>query len=185
MIYLGFGLAFFFLVLYIVSTYQLDNMIAAFKVYEKEVDKLVKGVNASYKQAELLGSVKERFKIFSKLTESQRALLGQVDQPSINASHSRFKNSVIRDLKQIEEDKKEVLQSILDDGIDVHISIMDTDGEITKVLISEFLSEQFQSSENTESNIPQKVERNLRLVEQPLELVKEENIDDTNGSEIH
>ena len=170
---------------YIVAINRISKMIIIFNLYEKEVNKLVKGINSSYKQAELLGSVKERFKQFQELTGDQQSLLGQVDRPSAGAAHSKYKNSIIGELKFLEEKKKEILKSVLDDGFDVEITMLDMKGAKSKMKISEFLNEQSISSENTESNNPQEAGKILRLVKQPLRLVKEEKSDDTNGTIIH
>lgn len=172
--------------MFIYETHHAHKLIIAFKTYEKEVDKLVQGINTSHKRAELLGSVKERFKEFRKLTDTQKDLLGQINQPSANASHSKFKNTIVRELKDIEEKKKEILESILNDGIDVHISMIDMNGETSKILISKFLKEHSSSSEKTESNIPHKVKGNLRLIKSPsLRLVKGENKDESSSPKVH
>ena len=170
---------------YITSLIRIQGMLNAFLKYEKEVDRLVVDINKSYKQAELIGSVKERFNQFHALSADQLDLLGQADRPSANASHSKFKNSIVRELKYLEEKKKAILKSVLDDGIDIEIVMYNQNGVQTKMKISEFLNEHPPSSEKTESNNPQKSKRNLRLVKQPLRLVKEEKSDDTNGTTIH
>jgi len=163
---------------YILTMRNVYRLRASFAAYEKAVADIVGNVKASHKQAELLGSVKERFKNFQAIAAEQHELISQVDRPSASASHSKYKNKIVGELKALEEKKREILKTILDDGVDVHISMMDSNGQLTKILISELLNGDIPSPENTESNNPPKVVRKLQLV-------KEENNDESSGSKVH
>lgn len=163
------------------AEYRVYAVVQAFKHYEKEVNKAFNTINSSFKQAELLGSVKERFKQFQKLTEEQQALVGQVDRPSASAAHSKFKNSVIKEIKDIEEKKREILKNILDDGIDVHITMIDGDGKSSKMKISEILANHpFEGSAPDQKTDPRSPGDNVRK----LQLVKEKD-DEPDNPEIH
>lgn len=163
------------------AEYKVERVMLAFKHYEKQVDKTFDSINKSLKQAELLGSVKERFKQFRKLTETQQDLINQVYTPSKSAAHSKFKNVLTKEIKDIENRKKDILKTILDDGIDVHMTVMDPEGKTSKMKISEILADrtpQVQKLDSkTDSKSPSNSVTKLRLVK--------ENKDDPSNPEIH
>ena len=163
---------------YIFTIRKVHKLRILFAAYEKAIENTVNNITASHKQAELLGSVKERFKRFQAIAEEQHNLIGQVDRPSASAAHSKHKNKIVGELKALEEKKREILKTILDDGVDVHISMMGSDGQLTKILISELLNGDIPSPDETESNNPPKVVRKLQLV-------KEENNNESSSPKVH
>lgn len=128
----------------------------------------------SLKQAELIGSIKQRFKEFDRLTKDQQNLFKSADAPSRSASHSKFKNSVFSEIKQIEEKKRDILKSILEDGFDAPVQMVDGDGTMTRMRISEVLAK----DSKTDPIPSQKPERKLRLV-------KGEKDDQSSGKPLH
>jgi hypothetical protein len=178
MVYVLGIIATYMVINYIVTMRNVYKLRTSFIAYEKAVTDIVSNVKASHQQAELLGSVKERFKHFQVIAAEQHDLISQVDRPSASAAHSKHKNKIVGELRALEEQKREILKTILNDGVDVHISMMDSDGTLTKILISELLNGDIPSPEKTESNNPPKVVRKLQLV-------KEENNDESSGSETN
>jgi hypothetical protein len=79
-------------------------------------------------KAELLGSLKYRFKVIDGFTKEQLDLITHAERPSASAAHSKHKNQIISRLKELEGRKAEVMQSILDDGLDPVITMQTPEG---------------------------------------------------------
>ena len=103
---------------------------------DKEMEQMLLRVRG---QAKIEQSAKQRFKEISTLTNEQVTIMGQLDQPSKGASHSKWKRDAINRLKEIEQEKKDILQSLLNDNIDPLVTVY-IDGEYKKIKISELLS---------------------------------------------
>ena len=84
-------------------------------------------------------SIKERLIKAQEITQQQLELRAQTDMPSKNAMHSRYKNGLIGEIKKLEEDKRTVLESILKDGYDPIITVVDESGGQKNISLSEFL----------------------------------------------
>jgi len=81
-----------------------------------------------------------RLKKAQAITEQQLDIRAATDQPSKNALHSRYKNGLISDIKKLEEEKLAILQSILDDGFDPTISVIDEAGQRQELPLSHFVN---------------------------------------------
>lgn len=130
----------------------------------KEDAAIVNALAESLQQAELIGSIKQRFKQFQQLTEAQQELFRQADIPSAGSSHSKFKNSVISEIRSLEEKKRDILKTILADGIDAPVRMIDGDGTMTSMRISEVLAKDFDKDTKTDPIPDRKPVRNLRLI---------------------
>jgi hypothetical protein len=84
-------------------------------------------------------SIKERLNEAQQLTEKQFELLGALDQPSKNALHSKYKNNISHEVRQLEEDKVKILRSIILDGYDPEITILNEKSEKMRIKLSEYL----------------------------------------------
>lgn len=87
--------------------------------------------------------IKEAFQLLEDvnvITQRQMDIMASIDGPSKGAAFSRWRNGVIQELKQLEEDKMAKLQSILDMGLDPRIKVV-VDGVETKRKLSEVMSE--------------------------------------------
>lgn len=86
----------------------------------------------------LAASVTERLSQVQKMTQAQFALLAQIDEPSKNALHSKYKNNLSSEIKQIEEEKASILKSILKDGYDPTITF-ESGGKKEQMKLSAYL----------------------------------------------
>lgn len=95
------------------------------------------------KKTELDGlkSINERLSKVKELTEQQLNLQSGAEGPQKNALHGRYKNGLGQEIEFLEEQKVEILKSIVKDGFDPEISTMGHDGVITKGKLSAFLTE--------------------------------------------
>lgn len=123
---------------------------------EKETEKLK--VN--------MKSVTDRLNQAQAITNQQLELLGQIDQPSKNALHSRYKNELNAEVRKLEEDKLMILNSILKDGYDPTLTIRTPQGTQEKLKLSAYLAnngvldkipEENKDSDNKDPNGPRKV----------------------------
>lgn len=99
-----------------------------------EMNKGFAGPNTTYE------SIIARLKQVQVITDQQLAIQGARDQPSKNALHSRYKNDLIQDIKKLEEEKMAILQSILDDGFDPLMNILDENGQKQELPLSHFVN---------------------------------------------
>jgi hypothetical protein len=86
-------------------------------------------------------SVSSRMKKVKEITNEQLDLYSQVSGPQKNALHGRYKNGLNGRIKELEEEKSSILKSILTDGFDPEITVMDGAGVVTTVKLSEFMAE--------------------------------------------
>jgi len=95
-----------------------------------------KAVRDAIKDIELIGSIKYRFTKVSEITDRQMQLISSTERPSASAAHSRHKNSIVGELKALEQEKIEIFKSILADGVDPQLSIV-IDGQQQNIKMSE------------------------------------------------
>ena len=85
--------------------------------------------HSAFKDLEELKNVKGmagfRYEKVKELTQKQYDLIGQLDNPSKNATHSRWKNDVILDVQNLEKEKMDIFKLILADGIDPYVTTPD------------------------------------------------------------
>jgi hypothetical protein len=84
-------------------------------------------------------SIIVRLKQAQALTEQQMNLRDATDQPSKNSLHSRYKNGLVGEIKKLEEEKVAILQSILNDGFDPVITVINDMGEREEYPLSHFV----------------------------------------------
>ena len=138
------------------------------KEFRREIEELIK-------DAEKLGSVKYRFKLVEEITNEQTGLIKSIDRPSASAAHSRHKNGVISRLKELEDKKADIFRSILDDGLDPMITIVDPQtGAPQKLKMSEALA----MRENMNQKLPKTESIFSRRNVTHLRVVKDEENND-------
>ncbi len=76
------------------------------------------------------------------IVQEQAALVGQLDSPSKSASHSKHKNSIVRQIKQLEEEKVKLLREVLDSGFDPDVTVIDEKREKQSMKLSTYLEKQ-------------------------------------------
>jgi hypothetical protein len=85
-------------------------------------------------------SVLERLKKAGECTQEQNAIAAQHSMPSSNALHSKYKNQLASRFKQLEEEKLEILRSIVTDGFDPMVMCFNNSTQQNEeILLSEFL----------------------------------------------
>jgi len=84
--------------------------------------------------------VKSKLERAAKIAEQQQLMMAQIDMPSKNALHSRWKNDLIHNVKELEKDKIAILRSILtEDGFDPTIITNDETGQKRELLLSQLI----------------------------------------------
>jgi hypothetical protein len=105
-------------------------------------------------------SIIERLRAASEIAQQQLDLRDAAQQPSKNATHSRYKNGLISELQELEQQKVAILQSILNDGFDPKITVLNSAGEREEMPLSEFLQvESAKSAEASPKEAPKQVGR--------------------------
>lgn len=87
-------------------------------------------------------SVQERMNQVKDLTRDQIDMQMKMELPQKNSLDGKYKNGLSRQIKEIEEEKKSILQSILDDGYDPEISTLNADSKIETMKLSEFMQKE-------------------------------------------
>jgi len=85
-------------------------------------------------------SVGDRMKRVKEIATEQLDLLQQADGPQKNGLDGKYKNGLNRQIKQLDEEKNQLLVSILEDGHDPELTTMDSSGVVTKMLLSEYMA---------------------------------------------
>jgi hypothetical protein len=92
------------------------------------------------------GSVIKKSKVYKKLSqvkdiiEKQNSLNAQISMPQKNSLDGKYKNTLISEIKLLEEEKLKLLKSILDDGYDPTISTLDSSGVVSNIKLSDLIS---------------------------------------------
>lgn len=128
----------------LIGAYLMQHyLIKVFNSKAKEINvELEKAKDALIKQAgnlELIGSIKYRAKKAVEIFQLQQDLLGSLDQPSKNATYSRNKNTILSQIKELEEQKMDIYRSILADGVDSDMTVMTSTGEKKTMKLSEVI----------------------------------------------
>ena len=85
-------------------------------------------------------SISDRMKRVKEITNEQLELAQQADGPQKNGLDGKYKNSLTRQIKLLDEEKNNVLISILEDGHDPELTTMDSSGVVTKMKLSEYMA---------------------------------------------
>lgn len=85
-------------------------------------------------------TVSDRLKKVKELTNQQLNLQSQAEIPQKNGLDGRYKNGLIKEVKRLEEEKTEILKSIITDGFDPSITTLDESGEVKQMKLSEFMA---------------------------------------------
>jgi hypothetical protein len=85
-------------------------------------------------------SFKDRMDKVKEITMQQLDLRSQIEGPQKNGLHGRHKNGLISEIKRLEEEKIEVLKSILNDNLDPEVSILDENNQTKTMKLSEYMN---------------------------------------------
>lgn len=123
------------------SSLAVPLMIWAYRINKKHKKQTIDKIQEMQKMADAQKSVTNRIKQVQEITSEQNDLIAQVQHPSMNAVHSKHKNGIKDRLKKLEEEKVEILQSIIKEGHDPVVAVIDpVSGEMVDRKLSEFLA---------------------------------------------
>lgn len=125
---LGFG------VFALYGSYQVDQL----KKRREDLYRQVKE-KAAEMEAKTL-SIKERLQKASEIASAQADLRAQAELPSKNATHSRHKNGIISEISNLEQQKIDILKTILAEGYDPAITVVHDGGTKQEVALSEYVA---------------------------------------------
>lgn len=131
---------------------------------------------------QLLGSFRVYMEQIQELNDQQSTLIASLDQPSKNASHSKYKNTIVREIDHIEQKKIQIFNKVLKAGYDPKISIKRRGGAEETMTISQYVldMEKNRAKLNPHKSTPTD-SKNIR--DKHLRLVKEK-IDDTHPEQV-
>jgi predicted RND superfamily exporter protein len=84
-------------------------------------------------------TVNERLTRVKEIVNEQFDLQSQAEGPQKNAMDGKYKNSIVRTVKSLEEEKHTILKSIISDGFDPKVTVLGPDGVVTEMKLSEFM----------------------------------------------
>lgn len=141
MFVLGFAVALVSILFYGFSTLK-SSEVAKAKV--KKTESLLQQIIEKTKSIKPLDpSVKARLEESFDITEKQLSILGMLDMPQSGPLHGKHKNLLVHELKALETKKMELLKSIVEEGHNPKLVIINSDsGERESVFLSDFLNKQ-------------------------------------------
>ena len=116
----------------------------------------------------------------NKIMETQLSLWAQIDGPNRGASHARWKSDIISEINNLESDKIDSFRDILEDGVDLKVSVIDTNGKKIEKKMSELVSD-FDANKSHKVPSPPIKEndsnKKLRTIKPKLSLIKDNTND--------
>jgi hypothetical protein len=109
------------------------------KSLSKKLENKLESVKKATKQIE---SVSERMKKVKEITNEQLGMQARATMPQKNGLDGKYKNGLISEIKRLEQEKHEILKSILKDGFDLEITTIDETGVVTSMKLSQFMADQ-------------------------------------------
>lgn len=85
-------------------------------------------------------SISDRMKRVKEISTEQLELAMRADGPQKNSLDGKYKNSMIGRLKALEEEKNDLLRSIIADGHDPELTTMNESGVVEKMKLSEYMA---------------------------------------------
>lgn len=125
---------------------------------------------------------KEYFNEINEITKEQMTIYGSLQGPSASASHSKYRNDIIAQFKELERKKREIMQKLVDQGVDPMIHTMDGAGNLNEIRMSELLktdTDIFGTTTPTDQKTPRKKQGNV------ISLFNEENDDEPSDPTLH
>lgn len=106
----------------------------------KKINAKVKLSTSAREKDATYQSIKDRLTKAQEMTQRQFDILAAMDAPSKNSLHSRYKNQLSQEVRELETEKSSILRSIINDGFDPEITILNEKGQKEKLKLSEYLS---------------------------------------------
>jgi hypothetical protein len=129
---LGFGMGFGAFVAY--GAYQMGKL-------KKKKDELLEEVKRRAADLEAKSSsIRDRLAQASALAQTQADLRSQAEMPSKNSTHSKHKNGLISEIQSLEQQKLDILRTILAEGFNPLITVVHDGGTKQEVSLSEYVA---------------------------------------------
>lgn len=103
----------------------------------KSLQKKKEELKERVKKAE---SIESRMKRVKEITNEQVELAQRADGPQKNSLDGKYKNGIIREMKRLDEEKNNILKSILTDGHDPELTTIDEAGVVSRMKLSEYMA---------------------------------------------
>ena len=86
-------------------------------------------------------SIKDRLFRASDIAKAQMIIRSQMELPSKNATHSRYKNGLVSELQDLELKKLDLLKTVLAEGFDPTITVINEAGAQQEIPLSAYVNE--------------------------------------------
>lgn len=86
-------------------------------------------------------SIKDRLFQASELAQTQMTIRAMIEEPSKGALHSKYKNELVYEMRDIEQKKIDILQTIIADGYDPIITVTNDSGTKSEIPLSAYIKE--------------------------------------------
>ena len=143
-----------------------------------DIGVLIIGKKSLDKWAAYKKSVSDRLVKVKELTDYQLDMQSATSGPQKNALDGKYKNSLNATIKKVEEEKTELLKSILNDGYDPEVMTQGPNG-IEKMKLSALMARQ-----GHDLNPKSKVE-NIAKPKNPFTVIKGGKSDNGDGQTFH
>jgi len=89
-------------------------------------------------------SIKERLVKASQISQTQTDLRNQAEMPSKNGLHSKYKNGLVAEISELEQEKINILKTIIVDGFNPIITVIQDGGTKEEVPLSDYIASEQQ-----------------------------------------
>lgn len=137
-----------------------------------------------YEQMDSIEGISEKFTRLTEIAKEQLDLYGAAQSPSKSASHSKYKNEIIRKIKALDEEKYSIMSEILKKGVDPMVTTIDEKGKASKIKMSKVL-EQNNKSKAQSKKTEQKPSRKNKKDGNVISLFDEGENGDPRDTTIH
>lgn len=115
-------------------------------------------------QSDKMSSVKERLKRVQEITQEQMDIQSYAERPQKNSLDGKYKNRSINEMERLDEEKQEILMSILRDGMDPSIGVIDDAGQVKSMKLSEYVAEYYGYNDAPIKNKQPEVRRDFSVI---------------------
>jgi hypothetical protein len=113
-----------------------------FASLKKKRDSLMSQIKTKVKESdEKSTSIKDRLLKAAELAQAQVALKAQIEMPSKNALHSKYKNDLVHEIQDMEQRKLDLLTTILAEGFDPTITVVNETGKKEEIPLSSYVGQ--------------------------------------------
>lgn len=100
-------------------------------------------------------SIKNRLKEAARIAQEQLELRAQAELPSMNAAHSRYKNGLVYEIRELERQKIDILKTIIKDGFDPMITVINEAGAREEIPLSAYINNAELNAADDTTSAPQ------------------------------